>query len=106
MTPGPWAGSMAYTNEGEVRVLIAKNKRDKGKGIIGTLVHQRKESPWFDHKELERGIGFLIYLSRTYPPNPILVGSSPNHRWVDTIPTRGWVEDATSGDSGGASWRG
>jgi hypothetical protein len=24
MTPGPWSGSMAYTNKGEVWVLIAK----------------------------------------------------------------------------------
>jgi hypothetical protein len=38
MTPGPWAGSMAYTNKGEVRVLIAKKKGEKGKGIVGTLV--------------------------------------------------------------------
>jgi hypothetical protein len=38
MTPVPWAGSMAYTNKGEVRVLIAKKKWDKGKGVIGTLV--------------------------------------------------------------------
>jgi hypothetical protein len=63
MTPGPWAGSMAYTNKGEVRVLIAKKKWDKGKRIIGTLVRQREESPWLDDKELERGRGFLLYLS-------------------------------------------
>jgi hypothetical protein len=31
MTPGPWAGSMAYTNDEEVRVLIAKKKLEKGK---------------------------------------------------------------------------
>jgi hypothetical protein len=54
---------MAYTNKGEVRVLIEKKKWDKGKGIIGTLVRQSKESPGLDHKELERGRCFLIYLS-------------------------------------------
>jgi hypothetical protein len=104
ITPGPWAGSMAYTNKGEVWVFIAKKKWDKGKVIIWTLVRQRKESPWLDHKELERERGFLIYLSRTPPPVPIFVGSSPNHRWVETIQTRGWLEDAAGGDYGGASW--
>jgi hypothetical protein len=105
MTPGPWAGSMAYTNKGDVRVLIAKKKWDKGTGIIGTLVLQRKDSPWLDHKELERGIGFFIYLSQTYPPppDPIIVGSSPNHRWAETIPTLGWLEDAAGVYAGGAS---
>jgi hypothetical protein len=81
MTPGPWAGSMAYTDKGEVRVLIAKKKWDKGKRIIGTLVRQRKESPWLDHKELERWRGFLIYLSQTYPPlTPLLLGL---HQTID-----------------------
>jgi hypothetical protein len=46
-------------------MLISKNKWDKVKEIIGTLVRQRKDSPWLDHKELERVRGFLIYLSRT-----------------------------------------
>jgi hypothetical protein len=68
MTPGPWAGSMAYTNKGEVRVLITKKKWDKGKGIIGTLVRQRKEPPWLDHNERERWRGCLIYRPRTPPP--------------------------------------
>jgi hypothetical protein len=72
---------MAYKNKGEVRVLITKKKWDKGKRIIGALVRQRKESPWLDHKELERGRGFLIYLSRTYPPmTPFLLGL---HQTID-----------------------
>jgi hypothetical protein len=75
MTPGPWTGSMAYTNDGEVRVLIAKKKWDKGKVIIRDLMLRTKQSRWLDHKELERGRGFLIYLSRTYPPmTPFLLG--------------------------------
>jgi putative hemolysin len=65
MTHGPWAGYMAYTNEGELCVLIAKNKCDKGKGNIRDLVFRTKKSRWLDHKELERGRGFLIYLSGT-----------------------------------------
>jgi hypothetical protein len=58
MTPGPWAGSMAYTNDGEVRVLISKKKWDKGKVIIRDLMFLTKQSRWLDHNELERGRGF------------------------------------------------
>jgi hypothetical protein len=81
MTPGPWAGYMAYTNKGEVRVLIAKKKWYKGKVIIRDLMFRTKQSRWLDHKELERGRGFLIYLSRTYPPmTPFLLGL---HQTID-----------------------
>jgi hypothetical protein len=81
MTPVPWLGFMAYTNDGEVRVLIANNKWYKGKGIIRDLVLWTKQSRWLDHKELERGRGFLIYLSQTYPPmTPFLLGL---HQTID-----------------------
>jgi hypothetical protein len=81
MNPGPWAGSMAYTNEGGVRVLISKKKWDKGKVIIRDLMFRTNQSRWLDHEELERGRGFLIYLSRTYPPMaPFLLGL---HQTID-----------------------
>jgi hypothetical protein len=44
MTPGPWAGSMVYANDGEVRLLIAKKKWDKGKVIISDLMFWTKHS--------------------------------------------------------------
>jgi hypothetical protein len=72
---------MAYTNDGEVHVLIAKKKWDKGKGIIRDMMLRTKHSQWLDHKELERGRGFLIYLSRTYPPmTPFMLGL---HQTID-----------------------
>jgi hypothetical protein len=81
MTRGPWAGYMAYTNYGEVHVLIAKKKWDKGKGIIRDLMLRTKQSRWLDHNELERRRGFLIYLYRTYPPmTPFLLGL---HQTID-----------------------
>jgi hypothetical protein len=81
MNPGPWAGSMAYTNEGGVYLLIAKKKWDKGKVIIRDLISRTKQSQWLDHKELERGRGFLVFLSCTYPPmKPFLMGL---HRAID-----------------------
>jgi hypothetical protein len=72
---------MAYTNKGGIRVLIAKNKLDKGKVIIRDLMFRTKQSRWLDRKELERGREFLIYLSRTYPPmTPFLLGL---HQTID-----------------------
>jgi hypothetical protein len=50
LTPVPWSGSMAYTNDGGVRVLIAKKKWDKGKVIIRDLMLWTKQSRWLDHK--------------------------------------------------------
>jgi hypothetical protein len=62
-------------------VLISKKKWDKGKDIIRDLMLRIKQSRWLDHKELERGRGFLIYLSRTYPPmTPFLLGL---HQTID-----------------------
>jgi hypothetical protein len=52
MTPGPWVRSMAYTNDGEVLVLISKKKWDKGKGITRDLMLQTKQARWLDHTEL------------------------------------------------------
>jgi hypothetical protein len=72
---------MAYANDGEVLVLIYKNKWDKGKVIIRDLILWTNQSQWLDHKELERRRGFLIYLSRTYPPmTPFLLGL---HQTID-----------------------
>jgi hypothetical protein len=66
---------MVYTNNGEVRVLIVNNKWGKGKGIIRDMMLRTKKYRWLDHNELERRRGFLIYLSRTYPPmTPFLLG--------------------------------
>jgi hypothetical protein len=44
MIPEPWAGLVAYTNEGEVHVFITNKKWDKEKGIIRELVCRRNES--------------------------------------------------------------
>jgi hypothetical protein len=58
-----------------------QEKWDKGKGIIRDLMRWTKQSRWLDHKELKRGRGFLIYLSRTYPPmTPFLLG---RHQTID-----------------------
>jgi hypothetical protein len=75
-TPGPWSGSMAYTDNSEegVRILISHKKWGKVR-YIWAVLGQGWNSMWVDHKDLEKSRGFLIYVSRTYPPlNPFMEG--------------------------------
>jgi hypothetical protein len=68
---------MAYTDNPEegVRVLISHNKWDTVKRLLQSLRTKLEESLWVDHNELEKTWGFLIYVSRMYPPmNPFLKG--------------------------------
>jgi hypothetical protein len=73
MTPGPWGGSVAYINE-EGGACVDRQEEMGQRG---------RELSWIwwclDHKDLERGRGFLIYLSRTYPPvTPFFLGLKQN----------------------------
>jgi hypothetical protein len=76
-SPGPWAGSMVYTDEAEagVRVLVSRNKWAKANKLLATLRGLVLASEWVDHKVLERIRGFLVYVARTYKPlTPFLMG--------------------------------
>jgi hypothetical protein len=76
-SPGPWAGSMVYTDDAEagVRVLVSRKKWDKANQFLATLYGLVLASEWVDHKVLERIRGFLVYIARTYKPlRPFLMG--------------------------------
>jgi hypothetical protein len=76
-SPGPWAGSMVYTDDAEagVRVLVSRKKWAKAKQLLATLHGLVLASEWVDHKVLERIRGFLVYVARTYKPlTPFLMG--------------------------------
>ena len=70
--PGPWCGSFIAVKDGCLYAYVSQEKWIKAKTYIEgwyTVINraeERKESPIFDHKQLERGRGFLVYLSRTY----------------------------------------
>jgi hypothetical protein len=52
--PGPWAGSMVYTDEAEagVRVLVSRKKWAKAKQLLATLHGLVFASDWVYHKVL------------------------------------------------------
>jgi hypothetical protein len=68
--PGPWAGSMVYTEDAEagVRILVSRKKWDKAKRLLAILHGLVMDSEWVDHKVLERIRGFLVYVAQNYRP--------------------------------------
>jgi hypothetical protein len=72
---GAWAGAVCHTDNGHVTVLVTQDKWDKAKGYVALLQDQLVKDNTFNHKELERIRGFLVYFVRTYPSfSPYLKG--------------------------------
>ena len=68
--PGAWSGAMCFSVEGEgLYVTCAEKKWNKGKDLIWDLYNKvvREGATELDRKALEKGVGFLVHLSRTYP---------------------------------------
>ncbi len=68
--PGAWSGAICFSVKGEgLYVSCSQEKWDKGKRLIEELYQSvvvRKEK-WLDRKTLEKHVGFLVHLSRTFP---------------------------------------
>jgi hypothetical protein len=73
---GAWAGSVCHTDGNKVTVLCTQDKWDKAKDYVRSLLSQLDNGETrFNHKDLERIRGFLVYVVRTYPSlNPYLKG--------------------------------
>lgn len=67
-TPEPWAGSVVYTSDTEVYVLVSEEKWKKTKEILARIQDELSSSNdgMMCRKQLERDRGFLIYVCRTY----------------------------------------
>ncbi len=86
---GAWAGSVCHTDSGAVTVMVTGDKWLKARGHIQYLLDIANTTNQFDHKDLERIRGFLIYVVRTYPAfTPYLKGIHltldswrPGRRW-------------------------
>ena len=68
--PGAWAGAICFAVLGwGLYVSCSQEKWDKGKGIVETLYQQVvvEHAVWLDRKSLEKDVGFLVHLSRTFP---------------------------------------
>ena len=68
--PGAWAGAMCFAILGwGLYVTCSQEKWDKGKNIVEILYDQVviNHATWLDRKQLEKDVGFLVHLSRTFP---------------------------------------
>jgi hypothetical protein len=84
-TPGPWAGTVVHTNDGEVVGTITTEKWGKTKSLIQELESLLLSSEGMPLRRLLSVRGFLNYVVRTYPwLNPYLKGL---HLTID-----GWRE--------------
>ncbi len=68
--PGAWAGAMCFSEKGEgLYVTCSQEKWDKGKRLVEELyklvVEEKKKT--LDRSILEKHVGFLVHLSRTFP---------------------------------------
>jgi hypothetical protein len=76
-SPGPWAGSMVYTDDAEagVRIPVFIKKWAKANRLLATLHGLVMASEWVDHNVLDMSRGFLVYVALTYRPlTPFLMG--------------------------------
>jgi len=70
--PGPWCGSFVSVKNGSLWAYVSQKKWEKGKSYVYGWLNQvstsieRGEDVYLEHKPLEQGRGFLVYLSRTY----------------------------------------
>ena len=68
--PGAWAGAICFAVLGwGLYVSCSQEKWDKGKGIVEVLYDQVvvNHAVWLDRQSLEKDVGFLVHLSRTFP---------------------------------------
>jgi hypothetical protein len=91
-TPGAWAGSsVAITKEG-VAVTVSQEKWDKMKTMVNKWKARVDGKEDCNRKELESDVGFLIYVTRTYPAmKPYLKGFHLTlHGWRPGRGDSGW----------------
>jgi len=71
--PGPWCGAFIAEKDGSVWAYVSDEKWLKAQSYLKRWLFDIAECirlntpPVLDFKDLERGRGFLVYLSRTYP---------------------------------------
>jgi hypothetical protein len=97
-----------HTDQDVVTVLVSQKKWDKIKRWVHWLLENVEANEGLAHKELERCIGFLIYVARTYRPmRPYLRGLHKTlDLWRGGRDTEGWKyssalrEDVENDDTG------
>ena len=68
--PGAWSGAMCESIEGKgLFVTCSQEKWNKAKGIVDGRFREVvvEEASSLDYKSLEKDVGFLVHMSRTFP---------------------------------------
>ena len=68
-TPGAWAGAMCLSKEDGLYVTCSQKKWEKARAIISHWHEEicKKRSRQVNAAQMERDVGFLVHLSRTFP---------------------------------------
>lgn len=73
--PGAWAGVLVHVEPEGLFLTTSQEKWDKARGHLHALRAELAQSPFLNHKTLERIRGFLVHLQRVYPAiTPFLKG--------------------------------
>ncbi len=104
--PGPWCGAFMASKDNCVWVYVSQAKWDKAKSFVTELSRQVNLTnsgslnlkQGIDFKFLEKGRGFLVYFSRTYPSIvPYLKGIHLTlDSWRPNRDSEGWKIKSTS----------
>jgi hypothetical protein len=91
-TPGAWAGSNVVISTEGIAVTVSQERWDKTKGIISKWASRLEGKDDLNRKELESDVGFLIYVTRSYPAmKPYLKGFHLTlHGWRPGRDEFGW----------------
>jgi hypothetical protein len=66
-TPGAWIGSVLRTDDGQVRLLISKDKWEKTKALLAEVRELLVSQPLaLPRKRLEQIRGYLVHIAQTY----------------------------------------
>ena len=67
-TPGVWSGAKSISTNDSLYTSTTLAKWTKGGELIRKWLKESEENNgWMDRKSMEKGRGFLVHLSRTYP---------------------------------------
>ena len=95
-TPGAWAGSSVVITPEGVAVTVTQEKWDKAKNMVTKWKNRVDQNEKCNRKELESDVGYLIYVTRTFPAmKPYLKGFHLTlHGWREGRTDTGWRDSS------------
>ena len=91
--PGVWCGARTVAENDGLYTGTTQIKWDRGKSIISEWLKEFLEKGELNRKDMLKGRGFLVHLSRTYPGmNPFFKRNTSYHRKLERGTRYRWVE--------------